>query len=705
MIVVSRGLWYFHGIEKHNRYGKEKSTKSMEDTASIKPSEYINLSFWNEFQNSLSALLNVSIAIYDKDGFVLSPPSKENEICEIIKKQTTKGMELYRDSYKKAIAKAIQTAEPYIYKCYTNQHIFVIPIILDRNMSMAVIGGHVYLSEDDFREFIKRAAGFGLDDVTINELERRVKIVQPKDFFTKPHIVNAVAVPFLRSLYLQGFYEKKYYQMQSVIDAATPTNLLPCKQEDRYRHVFNAMAVLFDVDTACVMEKYDKQTYHAVAAFGRQSNLISNLAISDSLDIIKKVGESKKPAACDSIPDIKDMGLPLGITSIHIFPMTIWDKVFGLLCIFNTKIPTESIKLLTLLANQLSFVLEGMKVDRHVMEKTKGINVSEEAYKTIASILDQEELYNAILNKSAELVGAEQGSLMLLDGEDTTLTVKASKGIDKSILENVKVKTGEGISGMVIEKGIPIIAKDIESETFGRKNRSRYKTKSLVSIPLKIGSRTIGVINIADKITGEIFSENDLQLLLSFACYASIALERGTYYRMTEDLKKISITDSLTELFNRRYFQERLFEEMERSKRHNEPFTIFMMDIDDFKAFNDSYGHIAGDKALKRVAHAVRDAVRSIDVAARFGGEEFSAILPYTTKENSYVIAERIRRNVEDIRFIENKIPPSQVVSISVGIAEFPADADSMEDIIDKADQAMYLAKAGGKNRVVGYGK
>ncbi len=676
----------------------------MEDTAFIKPSEYINLSFWNEFQNSLSALLNVSIAIYDKDGSVLAPPSRENEICEIIKKQTTKGMELYRDSYKKAIARAIQTAEPYVYKCYTNQHIFVIPIILDRNMSMAVIGGHVYLSEDDFREFIKRAAGFGLDEVTINELEKRLKIVQPKDFFTKPHIVNAVAVPFLRSLYLQGFYEKKYYQMQSVIDATTP-NLLPGKQEDRYRHIFNAMAVLFDVDTACIMEKYDKQTYHAVAAFGCQSNLISNWAISDSLDIIKKVGESKKPAACDNIPDIKDMGLPPGITSIYIFPMAIWDKVFGLLCIFNTKIPTESVKLLALLANQLSFVMEGMKVDQHVMEKTKGINVSEEAYKTIASILDQEELYNAILNKSTELVGAEQGSLMLLDGEDTILTVKASKGIDKSILENVKVKTGEGISGMVIEKGTPIIAKDIESETFGRKNRSRYKTKSLISIPLKIGSRTIGVINIADKITGEVFSEGDLQLLLSFACYASIALERGTYYRMTEDLKKISVTDPLTELFNRRYFQERLFEEMERSRRHNEPFTIFIMDIDDFKALNDNYGHIAGDKALKRIAYAIRDAVRSIDVAARFGGEEFSVILPYTTKANSYVIAERIRRNVEDIRFIGNKIPPGQVVSISIGIAEFPADADSMEDLIDKADQAMYLAKAGGKNRVVGYGQ
>src|SRR3989338_7577065 len=131
---------------------------------------------------------------------------------------------------------------------------------------------------------------------------------------------------------------------------------------------------------------------------------------------------------------------------------------------------------------------------------------------------------------------------------------KASKGIDKNILGNIKVKIGEGISGEVMEKGSPVIVRDVESESFARKNSPRYKTKSFISIPLKVGFRTIGVINISDKITGAVFSEEDLQMLLSFASYASIALERGTYYRMTEDLKKISVTDALTELFNRRYF-------------------------------------------------------------------------------------------------------------------------------------------------------
>jgi diguanylate cyclase (GGDEF)-like protein len=130
-----------------------------------------------------------------------------------------------------------------------------------------------------------------------------------------------------------------------------------------------------------------------------------------------------------------------------------------------------------------------------------------------------------------------------------------------------------------------------------------------------------------------------------------------------------------------------------------------MLDIDDFKLFNDKYGHLAGDEALKKVAYAIKDAVRSIDVAARFGGEEFSIILPYTNKANSYVIAERIRRNIEDIRFIGSKIPADHLLSVSIGIAEFPSDAVSIEDLVDKADKAMYLAKARGKNKIVSYGQ
>ncbi|MFQ5585650.1 MAG: diguanylate cyclase [Thermodesulfobacteriota bacterium] len=676
----------------------------MEQQTSHSLSEYIDLTLWNEFQESLAAILGISIALYKTDGTLLAPPSRGDRICELIEKRTTRGLELYRDSYRRAIKKALQSGEPFVYRCFTNQYVFVIPVTLDKDLSIAIIGGHVYLSEENFKEFIEKSADLGLDDLSMSGLKKSINIVHPQEFFTKPHIVSTVTVPFLRSLYLKGYFEKGYYQMQSVIEATIPAQL-PEREDDIYRQVFNTLGVLFDVDTACLMVQSDKKRYTTRATFGRKRSLVANWVATDSMGMMKNVVTSRKAVSCKNPSELQKMGLSKEISSLYVFPMLSWDNVSGFLCIFNTGLSRESAKLITMLANQLSIVMEGFKGDHDVKKRYGGLELLQDIYQSIAPVLDRKDLYDTILNKSAELVGAEQGSLMMLDGKDKTLAVKATKGIDKRILEKVKVKVGEGISGTVIEKGIAIIVKDIESELSARKSRPRYKTGSFVSLPLKVESRTVGVINISDKITGEVFSEDDLQLLQSFACYASIALERGAYYRMSEELKKISVTDALTGLLNRRYFQERLFEEVERSKRQNKPFTLFIIDIDDFKAFNDRYGHLAGDEALKRVAHAIRDAVRSIDVVSRLGGEEFSAILPYTTKTAAYVIAERIRRGVEEVRFMGENIPPDQWLSISLGVAEFPVDANTIDELIDKADKAMYLAKARGKNRVIGYGQ
>lgn len=331
----------------------------------------------------------------------------------------------------------------------------------------------------------------------------------------------------------------------------------------------------------------------------------------------------------------------------------------------------------------------------------RSIDSLDEAVSTLASLTDREELLKALLDKSIELAGAEQGSVLLLENDGTSLSVKAAKGMDKSIAENLKIRCGEGIAGSIVESGRPVIVTDIEKEGPARKNRPRYKTKSFVSIPLRMESRVIGVLNLSDKITGEVFSEEDLKLLLSLSNYASIAIERGVYYNMIEELKVISVTDELTGIFNRRYFQERLFEEAERAKRHSENFSIFIIDIDDFKALNDRYGHLVGDEVLKGTATAIRDAVRSIDVVARFGGEEFGVILPYTSKIDAFVIAERIRKGVEKYGSVIKGMPFREWPTISLGVAEFPRDAETIEELLYKADKAMYMAKARGKNRVV----
>jgi len=320
----------------------------------------------------------------------------------------------------------------------------------------------------------------------------------------------------------------------------------------------------------------------------------------------------------------------------------------------------------------------------------------------MVSAPNRETLYNAILAESTELIGAEQGSVMELDDSTTSLVVKAAKGAKKKMLENLSINVRDSLVGSIVEKGSPIFVTDIEKEMPSRKNRPGYKTRSFISIPLKMESRVIGVLNISDKLSGEVFSGEDLKILSFFANYASIVIERENYHTLSQELKVLSVTDPLTGILNRRYFQEKLLEESERAKRYDEYFTLFMVDIDDFKVFNDRYGHVAGDAMLRAVANAIKGAIRSIDSVSRYGGEEFAVILPFTGKKDAFVIAERVRKNVEAVRVPED-FSIKEGVTISVGVAEFAQDAKDIEELITNADRTMFFAKTMGKNKVFIY--
>jgi diguanylate cyclase (GGDEF)-like protein len=146
-------------------------------------------------------------------------------------------------------------------------------------------------------------------------------------------------------------------------------------------------------------------------------------------------------------------------------------------------------------------------------------------------------------------------------------------------------------------------------------------------------------------------------------------------------------------------------EELERSKRHNVSLSLIIIDIDDFKLFNDTYGHLAGDEALRASAKSLRASIRTIDVAARYGGEEFTVILPQTEKRDAAIIAERICGEVKKIRLSFDRSPEEGKLTVSLGLATFPEDARTQEELINNADVALYRAKTQGKDRVVLYEK
>jgi len=319
--------------------------------------------------------------------------------------------------------------------------------------------------------------------------------------------------------------------------------------------------------------------------------------------------------------------------------------------------------------------------------------------------LESSGLYRAILMNTADLVGAEQASLMIFDEASQELSIKCVKGLNEKIVQNLRVKPGQGIAGLVFETGESLLVKNVDQDPrFSQRQRARYRSKSLISVPLSISQRKIGVINLTDKV-GNAFDENDLKLVESVASHASVALDRTDYYKMSEDLRKISVTDSLTDLYNRRFFQERISEEIERSRRHGQPVSLIMVDIDNFKQYNDTYGHPAGDEALRITAATIKNSVRNIDRVARYGGEEFAVILPMTEIAAAQDIAERIRSGVAGRYFPDDAARATVKLTASLGIACFPQHADNLFDLVGNADKALYAAKVSGKNRVALFDK
>ncbi|MFN3386440.1 MAG: GGDEF domain-containing protein [Candidatus Thermochlorobacter sp.] len=170
-----------------------------------------------------------------------------------------------------------------------------------------------------------------------------------------------------------------------------------------------------------------------------------------------------------------------------------------------------------------------------------------------------------------------------------------------------------------------------------------------------------------------------------------------------EELSRLIITDEKTQLFNFRYFKSQLHQEFVRARRFQEPFSIIMVDVDKFKHYNDTNGHLLGDEVLKKVARLIRQECRETDIPARFGGEEFAVLLPRTDKDEAKAVAERIRKAIEDEVFINQEKQPGGNLTASLGIATFPHDATSEEELISVADIALYEAKARGRNRSLHY--
>jgi diguanylate cyclase (GGDEF)-like protein len=224
-----------------------------------------------------------------------------------------------------------------------------------------------------------------------------------------------------------------------------------------------------------------------------------------------------------------------------------------------------------------------------------------------------------------------------------------------------------------------------------------FKANELVIVPLKAKDKVNGLIVADNLFTQKTITVDDLKIFIMLANQAGLAIENAHLYEM---IKHQSHTDAVTGLWNHGFFQEQLTEAVKKAQSEKTSLGLMMIDIDDFKPLNDTYGHQNGDFVLKEIATILKESYREMDFVCRYGGEEFTIILPQTNKDQAYAIAERLRQRIEAHSFVLSSPAASLKVTVSVGVAVLPDDAKTKLELIAKADKAMYTAKFGGKNQI-----
>jgi len=332
---------------------------------------------------------------------------------------------------------------------------------------------------------------------------------------------------------------------------------------------------------------------------------------------------------------------------------------------------------------------------------SKESKLDEETCKAFASSIDLNNVLDTIMKRAKSLTKAQTWTVFLVDEGKGDLVFERTEGRKTKETQKFRLLMGEGIAGWVAKEGMPVLVPVVsQDKRFSRKiDRAfnlKHKIKSIMCVPFKSCGKPLGVIEVFNKTTGESFTREDFNQLITLLGKSSIFIERALLYQKVEEL---SVTDDLTKLFNTRYLTRSIEIEIQRSLRYGASVSLIFMDIDDFKKVNDGYGHLVGSKILVEVGQLLIRNLRSIDVVVRYGGDEFVIVLPHTSATPAALIAERIRKAVEKNFFLE-KDGYGLKITASFGVVSYPETARSKEELLRLADEAMYKVKYHTKNGV-----
>ena len=425
-------------------------------------------------------------------------------------------------------------------------------------------------------------------------------------------------------------------------------------------------------------------------------------------------------------------------------PLVYEGQPIGLLVFIETEVERrfteEERQLAAALGEQAAAAIHHAQLLRQTETQNRQLGLLLDSTRAVSSSVDLDEVLDTVAHTAAELLGSEECQIQEYDPVANTVrpvalwqrtrdeAARESLGqvfsLDDEPEERAFLEAGEVLEQRYSDPSLPATTRALFD---------KYGDRAYLNVPLVFNGQPVGVLVLVEKEHERHWSPDEVALAIGLAEQAAVAIEHARLYKRVQDQ---AVTDGLTGLYNHRHFYERLEHEIARARRYGTPVSLLMIDLDDFKAFNDRNGHLAGDAVLRGMAAVLQSELRqSLDMAARYGGEEFAVILPNTPmaapetqlemdlagelvaarggeepppppghRDGAEHVAERIRARVAGTRFLGADGSMLPTLTVSIGVAMFPVRTASPEDLVGHADAALYAAKRAGKDRVETYG-
>lgn len=443
---------------------------------------------------------------------------------------------------------------------------------------------------------------------------------------------------------------------------------------------------------AILLVDEDKQELFIRAQFGRAAHQ-EGFRVPLGAGLTGTAAALKRPVyAPDVSQDARYIATIDSTRSEVAIPLVVKGKVLGVLDFQSDKrnyFEGETFDLLALFATQASIALQNARLYSLEQRRAAQLEAINAIARQTTAVTEPEQLLAKVCSAILEAFPVDHVAVLLKEGERLVLRAHQGK-LTPRLQLGEELPGGAGLCGRALTTGKVVMENDV-TQVAGY-IAGFVETRSEICLPLVSFGQPVGLLTV-ESARPNAFESGDVGPLESVADICAAAIQNA---RNFEQVRQMAFVDGLTGIFNRRYFEKRIAEELDRVVRYKAGMAVVMFDIDQFKKLNDEFGHLLGDEVLRQVTALLQQHLRKADTLCRYGGEEFAVLLPATTGENAMLVADKLRRMVGKHHFPGVPRP----VTISGGIADFPEHGRTRDELVGAADEALYAAKQAGRNRV-----